>query len=331
MKTFPEVSRPAFAAVAIGRNEGGRLRRCLQSIATASPLVYVDSGSEDGSCEWACRVGATVINLDLAKPFTAARARNAGFKAIEAHDSEFRYVQFIDGDCEMVEDWPHEGICFLESHPEVAAVAGRRRERLPERSVYNWLCDCEWAGPAGEARSFGGDVMIRRAAFEAVGGYRGDMIAGEEPELAVRLRAAGWHIWRLEREMTIHDAEMLRFGQWWRRSLRGGYAYALGVHLHGSSPERHKVRESRRAWFWGFLLPIGCILAEFCFGFVGALLWLVYPFQIVRLTLSRTGPLGDRLTLAFFQTLAKFPEALGQINFRLDRILGRHRRLIEYK
>ena len=331
MTKSPEIFGPAFAAVAIGRNEGDRLRRCLQSVTAASPIFYVDSGSEDGSCEWARSVGASVINLDLARPFTAARARNAGFEAIVAHDSHCRYVQFIDGDCEMVEDWPHNAICFLESHPDVAAVAGRRRERFPGRSVYNWLCDCEWAGPAGEAIAFGGDVMMRRAALEAVGGYRDDMIAGEEPELAVRLRAEGWHIWRLEREMTIHDAEITRFGQWWRRSLRGGYAYALGVHLHGSSPERHKVRESRRAWFWGLLLPIGCILAEFCFGFAGALLWLVYPFQIGRLTLSRTGPFRDRLTWAFFQTLAKFPEAIGQINFRLDRILGRHRRLIEYK
>ena len=49
----------------------------------------------------------------------------------------------------------------------------------------------------------GGDVMMCAAAFEAVGGYRGDLIAGEDPEICVRLRAAGWHIWRLD---TRNDA-----------------------------------------------------------------------------------------------------------------------------
>ncbi|MGO9359220.1 MAG: glycosyltransferase family 2 protein, partial [Xanthobacteraceae bacterium] len=202
----------------IGRNEGQRLERCLQSTAAASPVVYVDSGSKDGSREWARDFGAKVINLDLTRPFTAARARNAGFDSLEKLAPDCRYVQFIDGDCEMVGGWPADAISFLEAHPDVAAVAGRRRERFPDRSIYNWLCDCEWAGPAGETTAFGGDVMMRRAALEAVSGYRDDMIAGEEPELGVRLRAVGWKIWRLEREMTLHDAGMTRFAQWWRRS-----------------------------------------------------------------------------------------------------------------
>ena len=101
-----------------------------------------------------------------------------------------------------------------------------------------------------EARAFGGDVMIRAAALENVGGYRDDLIAGEEPELCIRLRAAGWRIWRLPYEMTSHDAAMTRFSQWWRRAMRAGYAFAQGAHLHGASPERHWVWESRRAWLW---------------------------------------------------------------------------------
>ena len=37
---------------------------------------------------------------------------------------------------------------------------------------------------------------MRVEAFEAVGGYRAQLIAGEEPELCVRLREIGWKIWR---------------------------------------------------------------------------------------------------------------------------------------
>ena len=57
-------------------------------------------------------------------------------------------------------------------------------------------------------RAFGGIVMLRAKAVEEVGGYREDLIAGEEPELSVRLRRTGWRIWRLDAEMTMHDAGM---------------------------------------------------------------------------------------------------------------------------
>jgi len=320
-----------FGVVAIGRNEGRRLEVCLASLSAASSVVYVDSGSTDDSVTTARDAGADVIDLDLAVPFTAARARNTGFARLRQRDETIDYVQFIDGDCELVAAWPQQALSFLERNPEVAAVAGRRRERFPAQSVYNWLCDLEWSGPAGETRAFGGDVMIRARVLAQVGGYREDMIAGEEPELCVRFRAAGWRIWRLEAEMTLHDAAMTRFAQWWRRSLRAGYAYALGAHLHGRAPEYHKAKESRRAWQWGVGLPLACVAAQLEFGLVGAMLWLAYPLQVARLVLTRRGQLRDRIKVAFFQTLARFPEAIGQIMFTRDRLLHRQRRLIEYK
>ncbi|MCG2632726.1 glycosyltransferase [Bradyrhizobium sp. WYCCWR 13023] len=320
-----------FGAVAIGRNEGERLQACLTSICGATKVVYVDSGSTDGSLDTAKQAGAEIVILDTALPFTAARARNAGFERLWKADPSLEFVQFVDGDCQVVSSWPLQALAFLEQHPEVAAVAGRRRERFPTRSVFNWLCDIEWSGPAGESKAFGGDVMIRVKAFREVGGYRDDMIAGEEPELCVRLRQARWRIWRLDAEMTLHDAGMTRFSQWWRRSLRGGYAYALGASLHGKSPDRHKIIEARRAWAWGLWLPVTIAFACATFGAWPALLLLAYPLQIARISLKRTGPLRDRLTVATFQTLAKFPEAIGQIMFARDHLFGHNRGLIEYK
>ena len=134
----------------------------------------------------------------MSMPFTAARARNAGYRRLQEIIPDLSYVQFVDGDCELVDGWIQAAATFLEQRPDVGAVCGRRRERFPDRSIYNWLCDLEWEGPVGEVRACGGDVMIRRSALEAVGGYRDDMIAGEEPELCVRLRAAGWLVWRLD-------------------------------------------------------------------------------------------------------------------------------------
>jgi GT2 family glycosyltransferase len=320
-----------FGAVVIGRNEGERLRQCLNSLSTAATIVYVDSGSVDGSAEWARLRGANVIELDAAIPFTAARARNAGFNRLRKMAPDLLYVQFMDGDCELNILWPEQALSFLESHKNVGVACGRLRERYPERSIYNWLCDQEWDGPTGEVRACGGPAMMRVDALEAVGGYRDDLIAGEEPELCVRLRATGWHIWRLETEMGLHDAAMTRFSQWWRRSLRSGYAFAQGAYLHGAPPERHEVWESRRAWLWGIWVPLACLVIGLSFKPWGWAVLLIYPLHILQKIFRREGALRDRALVALFHVLGHFPESWGQIKFMREQLLGLRARLIEYK
>ncbi|MEO0745793.1 MAG: glycosyltransferase, partial [Pseudomonadota bacterium] len=269
------------ACVIIGRNEGERLVACLASVPQGlGDVVYVDSGSTDGSVEAAEAAGARVVLLDTGAPFTAARARNAGAAALDGgHD----YVQFIDGDCVLDPGWVPTAQGFLDAHPEVAVACGRRRERFPERSAYNRLCDFEWDTPVGQARACGGDAMMRLSAFEAVGGFNPSLIAGEEPELCVRLRAAGWQVWRLEAEMTLHDAAITRFGQFWKRAQRSGHAFAEGAAMHGRPPERHGVVQMRRALLWGAGLPVLIVLIAVAFGPWALLLSLVYLVQVARL------------------------------------------------
>ncbi len=174
--------------------------------------------------------------------------------------------------------------------------------------------------------------MMRTEALDAVGGFRDDFIAGEEPELCVRLRAAGWRIWRLDADMAMHDAAMTRFGQWWRRAARAGYAFAQGASLHGAPPERHLCGRCAAPGFGAF----GCRL---CCMTGGAA---IRPLGLGRLAdlpasnpapdaYATAGSLSERATLALFQMLARFAEAWGQIKFLRDRLLGRQARLIEYK
>lgn len=321
-----------LAVVVIGRNEGVRLERCLTSlIGVAQKIVYVDSGSTDGSVQMARTLGVEVVELDMSIPFTAARARNEGFACVQRLLPQVRYVQFVDGDCEVVAGWLPKAQAFLDAQPEVAVVCGRRRERFPQHSIYNLMCDLEWDTPIGETKACGGDALMRADAFAAVSGYRADLIAGEEPELCVRLRARGWKVWRLAEEMTLHDAAMTRFGQWWRRTLRGGYAFAEGAFLHGAAPEQHWRRESRRAWFWGLGVPLATLLTSLMVGWPGLLVLLVYPLQVVRL--ARRGEKASRNNwlLAFFLVLGKFPEMLGQMKFLLNRFGAGKSALIEYK
>ncbi|MEL6517886.1 MAG: glycosyltransferase [Pseudomonadota bacterium] len=320
------MSRPAtIAAVAIGRNEGERLVRCLTSLAgQVERLVYVDSGSTDGSVAAARKIGADVVELDTTTRFTAARARNAGFDRLRAGALP-EFVQFVDGDCEVQADWLPTASAFLTDHPDVAVVCGRRRERFPQASRYNRMIDEEWNTPVGEARACGGDALMRTSAFEDVGGFDPDFIAGEEPELCVRLRAAGWRIWRLDAEMTLHDAALARFGQWWTRARRAGHAYAEGAAMHGAPPERHNVAQIRRALLWGLAIPSAAALGLAISPWSLALL-LAWPAQIARLAIR-----GEHPETAAFLTLGKVPEALGVLDFHIRRLAHRPSQVIEYK
>ena len=313
----------SIAAVVIGRNEGARLIACLHALqGQVAQIVYVDSGSTDGSVAAAQALGAEVISLDMTQPFTAARARNAGLAAL---DDKVEFVQFLDGDCVLREGWIETASAFLTASPQAAITCGRRRERHPEASVYNALIDDEWDTPLGAAKACGGDALMRLSALRAVGGYRDDLIAGEEPELCVRLRQAGWQVWRLDAEMTWHDAALTRFSQWWKRSRRAGHAFAEGAYLHGSPPELHWVAETRRALLWGAALPVFILISAVMVSGWMMLAFLVYLLQIARLARRKS------LIWAFFTTLSKFPEALGAVQFHLTRLRGRNARIIEYK
>ena len=314
----------AVGAVVIGRNEGERLVRCLTALLLVTErIVYVDSGSTDGSVAAARRAGAEIVELDISFPFTAARARNAGFTRL-AEGGVPPLVQFIDGDCELHPDWIGTARAFLDAHPDVAVVCGRVRERHPEVSIYNRLIDREWDTPIGESRACGGNALMRSEAFQAVGGFNSSFIAGEEPELCVRLRRVGWRIWRLDAEMVLHDAAMTRFGQWWRRAARAGHAYAEGAALHGARPERHGISQTRRALLWGAALPVAALLGALVTPW-SLLLLLAYPAQTLRLA-PRQG-----WSRAAFLTLGKFPEAQGVFTYAWRRLMGGQGRLIEYK
>lgn len=328
--------------VAIGRNEGERLRACLVSARRdCGDVVYVDSGSTDGSVELAKSLGVHVVELDLSTPFTAARARNEGYWQLKKVSPGLEFVQFVDGDCEIVADWIGKAQAALVVSATTAVVCGRRRERFPNASIYNRLCDMEWNTPIGQAKACGGDAMIRAAAFEQVQGYDARVIAGEEPEMCVRLRAGGWTIQRIDAEMTRHDAALTHFWQWWTRSIRGGHAYAQGNALHGAPPERFRERELRSIALWAVapitaavMLTIALSILSPRWGWIGLLPLLAYPALMAKVALwrlKRGERLADCLLYAASVVLGKFPQHLGIRRFRSARKRGEQHTIIEYK
>ncbi len=319
-----------IAAIIIGRNEGKRLVRGLASVQEATRVIYVDSGSTDGSQKAARTAGAELVTLDMSRPFTAARARNAGLTQLREIGDIPEFVQFMDGDCELQPGWLEAASEALRADPDLGIVFGRRRERNPEATLYNRFCDWEWDVPVGEARACGGDALMRIEALNAIGGYNPQLIAGEEPEMCVRLRAAGWKIQRIDHEMTLHDAAMTRVGQFWSRARRAGHAWAEGATLHGAPPERHGVPEMRKALLWGVGVPLGILALALLVNPWALALSVIYPARALRFGL-REGAKREAWERAWLLSLGKFPEAIGVLEFHVRRLAGRPRGLIEYK
>ncbi len=321
--------------VAIGRNEGERLRRCLASlVGQARHIVYVDSGSTDDSLVIAKSFHVEVVELDKSRPFSAARARNAGAARLQQLVPSLEFIQFVDGDCEVMPAWIATAEAVLTAHPEVAIVCGRRSERYLEKSVYNVMCHLEWDTPVGEAKACGGDALVRLSAFNAVQGYREEVIAAEDDEFCLRVRRTGAKIFRIDASMTLHDAAMTRFSQWWKRMNRSGFAYANGAHLHGNSPDRHFIRDCRRIWLWGLIVPLVALALVWpTYGWSLTLL-LLYPlmlFKIFRYARSRNWPKSHAFIFAFFTLIAKFPCLVGIFQFHIRRLFKHEVRIIEYK
>ena len=331
------------AVVVIGRNEGERLRRCLRSVPADVPTVYVDSGSTDGSVDFARSIGVAVLSLDMSIGFTAARARNVGWRyMVDDLVVDADFIQFVDGDCELDAAWLGNALAAMRAEAGVAAVVGRRRERFPDRSIYNRMCDDEWNVAVGIVAACGGDALFRVKALQAAGGYSDDLIAGEEPDLCLRLARLDWFVRRIDSEMTLHDANILGFGSWWQRAKRGGFAYAAHVLRHGRRSDPQWRRQLKSIIFWGFAWPlVGTGLALLC-GFWAPLTGAMLLTALAASYAIQIGRIAARKHCAGFNwwfsirygaliVTGKFAEFSGALKCWTNDLLHRQNRLIEYK
>lgn len=326
------------SAVVIGRNEGERLGRCLASVRALAPastpheILYVDSGSTDGSLALAAQHGARVIALHPARP-TAALGRNAGWRSASGE-----FVLFLDGDTELAPHFLREALrCFAQ--PEVAVVWGHRRELHPEGSVYNRVLDLDWIYPPGPAPFCGGDAVFRRSMLLATGGFDETLIAGEEPELCRRILARGGTILHIDAPMTGHDLQITRFAQYWRRAERAGHAYAeVSARFRGTADRfwSAEAQRNRRHAVLLLLVPAALLAAS-------VWLWSPWPLDLFLMLLAglaaRTA-LKARWKSAGWKTLLLYgmhshlqqvPIFAGQMRFLLHRRRGVRQGLVEYK
>jgi glycosyltransferase involved in cell wall biosynthesis len=333
------MTTPVLSIVVIGRNEGQRLVRCLQSVQSIRGLVgdvellYVDSGSTDGSFQTAESYGAKSILLNTDRP-TAALGRETGWR-----NASSDFILFLDGDTVLHPDFPVKALDAITSDATIAAVWGRLREIHPEQSLYNRVLDLDWIFHFGEINLCGGNVLMRRRALEVSGGYDSTLIAGEEPELCCRIRAHGYRILHIDAPMVGHDLAMTRFRQYWKRSIRTGYAYAEVSRRYRETEnalwKRERVSNLIRGAFWVFS-PLAAIAASM-------MLRTVLPFAAwccLLLLLCLRSAWGarwkshDPVALLLYGVHSHFqqiPICIGQLQFEHGLRQGKRKTLIEYK
>jgi len=328
--------REALArGLAIGRNEGERLERALKAIVDRVPtIVYVDSGSTDGSPEMARKLGVTVAELDRSQSFTHAKGRNLGWETIMKLRPDLEFVHFLDGDCEIVEGWLDRAMELMRQRPDVVWTCGRIIELFPDKSLYNRLRGLEWNWlPEGEVGGSAGNGLARVSAIREVGAFNGDLIAGADWEICLRLRQHGGKIYSLDTDMCRHDSAMYSYGSWWRRNLRAGHVWAEGVWMHGRDPERYKVKEWTSNLLWGFVLPVIALALAWPTHGWSLLLLLLHPLKMAQVAWrarKRGFSPSDSRLFAIFCIVDKTPMALGQLSFLWRAIMKRGHRLIEY-
>lgn len=326
------------AVVAIGRNEGARLEGCLASLAgLGAPVIYVDSGSRDDSVAVARRARVHVHELDPSKPFSAARARNEGFAQVRTIAPEVEFVQFVDGDCTLATGWLGAAVEAMDARPDLAVVVGHLAERHPEASIYNRLCALEWSSSPGDLHDFGalgGIMLVRASVFASLGGFKPEVIAGEDSEFGVRCGLAGHPITKIDAQMAVHDADIHTFAQWWTRAVRSGHAIGQRARLNGASTLQDCRRDRVSVLAWGVALPaVAVLLAPFTAGgslLVAAALYGWLASRVFRARRGRGDSAADAWLYARHIAVGKLAQGIGLIRYQLSAMRG-HFRIIEYK
>ena len=332
-------SKPGLSVVIIGRNEGARLTRCLESVTRmrwfdgSVEVVYVDSQSTDGSPEVAASFGARVVGLSEGRP-TAARGRNAGWRVATAP-----LVLFLDGDTILDAAFAEKAARAMATHLDVAVVWGHRREISTSDSVFNRVLDLDWIYAPGVTDFCGGDALMKRSVLEDVGGYDETLIAGEEPEMCRRMRAAGVKILHIDEPMTGHDMAMTRWSQYWKRAFRAGYAYAeVSSRFRGTASPfwEEDARRNRVRGSVLLLAPLAALvisLAEHSFlpAVLAAVAFAALVLRSARKAAWKSNSWTTRLLYGLHSHVQQIPILFGQIRYFLDRKHGRRQQLIEYK
>lgn len=235
-----EAKLPQVSIVIPVKDRAGDLRNCLNSLAALDypaallEIIVVDDGSSDATPEVALELGARLVKSGSIGGGPAA-ARNRG-----AAVARGTILAFIDSDCTASPQWLRELLPVF-AEPQVAAVGGwvDGMHSAAPLDRYEAVMSSLNLGRRTMSGSAGGDtfylpscnLLLRREAFVAAGGFRAELQVGEDVDLTWRLRDGGHSIVYLPKGSVCH-AHRSRLWPFMKRRFDYGTSEGLLQQLH---------------------------------------------------------------------------------------------------
>jgi cellulose synthase/poly-beta-1,6-N-acetylglucosamine synthase-like glycosyltransferase len=242
-----ETDLPSISMVIIGRNEAKNLPNCIQSIREMEypkdlyEVLYVDTDSCDGSPEIARSISVTVFEERSNLP-TSGRARNRGWQ-----EAKYDIVHFVDGDMTVDPFYLKQAVRYLK-FDNVACVIGKLKELHSSHNFFSRIFEYPWkVKQTGFVDAPGAGGTFKKSVLQRVGGYKGNLLRGEEPELGFRLRDLGYRILMIDHVMGTHDYGIHTIGELCVHFQRIGRNFANVLLLPPSTSlaaERHSAQRS---------------------------------------------------------------------------------------
>lgn len=227
-----------LSVVIITKNQEWNIERLIistivetQAIPTTE-IILVDSASTDRTVENAAKYPIRILRLHPDQRLTPSAGRFVGYKQTEGE-----LILFLDGDMELFKGWLSLALVLLEQQPKIAVVSGQLID-LP-KNCHASECDYnefDQKSLRGEVVPHGGGASLyRREILEKVGTFNPYLYNDEEPELCLRIRKAGYQVYRLDYPIAFHHTEpVTQFSTLihrWNRNLYLGYGQVIRYFL----------------------------------------------------------------------------------------------------
>jgi len=251
---------PFFSVIVPTYNRAHLLDRCITSVLAQTDadleLIVADDGSTDVTGQlvsgWAEREDR--VRYFRQENIGAGDARNLG-----ASEAKGEYLLFLDSDDEVETDWLMSLRTVIERAQAAVACCGCRyigeegetlRTRLPSQPGDGWRY--------GVGFFFTGTFAVRRAVFEAVGGYAPGLPANQHSELRLRLLP---YLEQHKLEVQCIDRALVRRYSHDGPSIRGNLAavYDSGVFI--LTHHREQFRDNP-AGYADWATSVGCCAAK---------------------------------------------------------------------
>lgn len=275
----------SLSVIVIARNEevkiGACLDSCVRSIQAAKSqglidrgeIVLVDSASTDRTVEIAKAYPATIVHLPAEWHLSAAAGRFVGTRHVTGD-----LLLFVDGDFVLIPEWLPEAIRALLRDEKIAAVCGREIEELTGDSLLTRRLKSRIESLVAEPTAVNVG-LYRRGALMSTGGIHPFLRGAEDRDVAYRLREAGYHLIRIDREMGTHrwsDRGALDFITYFRSvivwSIGDGQLYRIRKEVRTAIADIRR-RYANARYVHNYLLGLGGTLllltnlaAVFSFG-----------------------------------------------------------------